>query len=237
MTRYRAFPRSSVPAALIRRLRRAAVAAALAVALGPAMAGLAAPADAQVAAAELTPAEQQALDAVEAYLDGLTTLEARFVQVGAGGGVAEGTFYLKRPGRLRIEYDDEPHLVVADGVWLTYWDAELGQRSDAPLGSTLAGFLVREDITFSGEITVTDVRLTEAGTQVDLVQTSDPGAGQLTLDFDGRPDRGEAVGLRRWVIRDAQGARTEVALLDLQRGVELANSLFRAPRPDDRRND
>lgn len=197
---------------------------------GPAVAPPAAAIPVQATAADFSAAEREALEAVETYLDGLDTLEARFVQVGAGGQMAEGTFYLKRPGRLRIEYDEEPHLVVADGVWLTYWDAELGQRSDAPLGSTLAGFLVREDMDFGGEITVTDVRLTDFGVQVDLVQAADPGAGELTLDFDGRPDRGQEPVLRRWVIRDAQGARTEVALLGITRGIDLPNSLFRVPR-------
>ncbi|MDP7602638.1 MAG: outer membrane lipoprotein carrier protein LolA, partial [Alphaproteobacteria bacterium] len=73
-------------------------------------------------------AEQQAeIGRVERYLNGTVTLQARFSQIAPDGEVSEGTFYLRRPGRLRFEYDPpNPVLVMADGVWLIYHDRELG---------------------------------------------------------------------------------------------------------------
>ena len=170
---------------------------------------------------------------VETYLESLTTVQARFVQQSEAGGFAQGTFYLSRPGRMRIEYDPPvPFLYVADGSWLTFWDDELQQRTDVPLGSTLADFLIREDVSLSGDITVRGVRQSErfGEVELDLIQTGDPGAGMLTLVFDSEP-----MAFKRWTVVDAQGLFTEVTLNEPSYGVALDDSLFLAPLPPRRR--
>ncbi len=173
----------------------------------------------------LSPEDQTAIARVEDYLNGITTMQARFVQVTGMGAMAEGDFYLSRPGRMRIEYDREPYLYVADGFWLTYYDKELGQRSDVMLGSTIADFITRENIRLSGDVTVTGVRQDEHSIEIDLVQTEDPGQGTLTLVFSRNP-----LQLRRWVVLDAQGQRTEVALSEIRTGMSLDRRLFVVPR-------
>lgn len=173
----------------------------------------------------LSPEDQTAIARVEDYLNGITTMQARFVQVTGAGAMAEGDFYLSRPGRMRIEYDREPFLYVADGFWLTYYDKELGQRSDVMLGSTIADFITRENIRLSGDVTVTGVRQDEHSIEIDLVQTDDPGQGTLTLVFARNP-----LQLRRWVVLDAQGQRTEVALSEIRTGMSLDRRLFVVPR-------
>ncbi len=193
---------------------------------------LAGPAPAQ---STLAPQDVEIVRRVEAYLESLTTLRARFVQHSQAGGFAQGTFYLSRPGRMRIEYDPPvPFLYVADGFWLTFWDEELEQRTDVPLGSTLADFLIREDVSLSGDVTVQDVRRSEqvGEVELDLVQTDDPGAGRLTLVFAEEP-----MAFKRWTVLDAQGLFTEVTLNEPTYGIDLDSSLFRAPRPPRRERD
>ena len=166
---------------------------------------------------------------IEDYLEGLSTVRARFIQQSLFGGFAAGSFYLARPGKMRIEYDPPvPYLYVANGSWLTFWDEELGQRTDVPIGSTLADFITREDVSLDGEVTVTDVRRVPGlgEIEIDLVQTDDPGNGQLTLVFGANP-----MVFKRWTVRDAQGLFTEVTLTDPAYGVTLQDELFRAPRP------
>ena len=193
---------------------------------------LAGPATAQTARA---PQDTETLRRVEAYLESLTTVQARFVQQSQAGGFAQGTFYLSRPGRMRIEYDPPvPFLYVADGFWLTFWDEELKQRTDVPLGSTLADFLIREDVTLSGDVTVSGLRRSPAldEIEIDLTQTDDPGAGTLTLVFDADP-----LAFKRWTVLDAQGLFTEVTLYEPAYGVALDDRLFVAPRPPRRSRD
>ncbi|MBY0431339.1 MAG: outer membrane lipoprotein carrier protein LolA, partial [Rhodospirillales bacterium] len=74
---------------------------------------------------------------VEDYLNGITTLQARFLQASPNGATAEGTAYISRPGKMRLAYDPpSPILVVADGRMLVYYDSELKETSYAPLDST-----------------------------------------------------------------------------------------------------
>lgn len=202
-----------------------ALAASLAAGLATATAPL--PAAAQADAVELSDAQQATVERIEGYLNSITTMQARFTQTAENGGVAEGDFYLSRPGRMRIEYDDLPYLYVADGFWLTYYDKELGQRSDALLGSTLADFITRADIDLSGDVTVRGVRDEGGRIEIDIVQTTDPGAGMLTLVFTDSPLR-----LDSWIVADAAGLTTEIQLSDARFGGQLSSSLFVAPRPD-----
>lgn len=172
-------------------------------------------------AQELTQEDWNDLARVEQLLESLTTVQARFTQISETQGYAEGDFYLRRPGRMRIEYDNQPYLYVADGFWLTFYDKDLDQRSDALLGSTLADFITREDVSLTGDVTVISVRRSSEELAVDLVQTDDPGSGMLSLIMHREP-----LALKRWVVLDSQGYSTEVYLQDITYGVDLSNRLF-----------
>lgn len=172
--------------------------------------------------ADLSRSDQLELDRVERYLNGLTTLKSRFTQISSTGATASGTFYLSRPGRMRLEYDPPlPYLYVADGFWLTFFDTELGQRNDVPLGRTLADFITREELTFAGDVTVQGVAANDAQVAVDVVLTDDPGQGTLSLIFAKRP-----LTLAQWQVVDGQGTVTQVMLDDPEFGVDLARNLF-----------
>lgn len=94
-------------------------------------------------------------DRLKAYLSGLRTLSSEFRQItlsADGGRVMEsrGTFYLKRPGRFRWEYDSPTEqTIVADGERIWLHDVELDQISHqgqaGALGGTPAQLLASED--------------------------------------------------------------------------------------------
>src|SRR5687767_3015121 len=53
----------------------------------------------------------------ERYVNSTRTMQARFVQTNPNGSVVQGTLYVRRPGRMRFEYDAPSQLkVVADGT-------------------------------------------------------------------------------------------------------------------------
>lgn len=190
-----------------------------------------APAAAQTstqAPAKLSADEQKALKRVETYLNDLDTMKSRFLQLSSGGGQAEGTIWLDRPGGLRIEYDDPtPVLIVADGKFLNYWDRELKQATYLQLEETPAAVLVQEDLSFSDDkITVTDFEQARGVVRVTVLRTERPHEGNLTFVFEADP-----LKLRKWVVVDAQGVTTEVSLLDPRFGMELKKDLFRFSAP------
>ena len=166
--------------------------------------------------------DQARLPAIEAYLNDIRSLKSQFIQSSDdGASVAMGTFQLLRPGRMRIDYDGNGNYIVADGRFVYFWDAEVKEQQNAPIGSTLADFLLREQIRLSGDVTITRLGHDDGVLELTLVQAKEPGQGSLTLVFEERP-----FALRKWRVLDAQGRTTEVALQNPQFGVSLDKDLF-----------
>ena len=176
---------------------------------------------------ELTQQDVADLTRVEQYLNSFTTLRARFQQYSVGSGDASGDIYLRRPGRLRVDYDPPvPVLIVADGMLVSYYDEELDQVNQLPLGASPVWFLLRETILFDEEITVTKIERQAGSLRVTMHQTSDADAGSVTLIFSDNP-----LNLTHWTLIDAQGTEVRVGLEEVSLGGALANELFRTPTP------
>lgn len=172
--------------------------------------------------ARLNDSQKADLARIETYLNSIHTLRSRFLQVAENGATAEGTVLLSRPGRMKIDYDPpSPHLIVADGTFLIYHEKRLNQTSYLPLGSSLAGFLVRDTIKLSGDVTVTAFENHQGVLRATLVKTDDPDAGQLTLVFSDKP-----LQLRQWTVTDGQGGTTRITLINPEFGVPLDRKLF-----------
>ena len=93
-------------------------------------------------AADIKPASTADIERAEKYLQDLKTAQARFVQTTHNGTQLVGTFYLSRPGKLRFEYDAPMEdFVVADGMFIYFYDAELEEQTNAPIKATMASLL------------------------------------------------------------------------------------------------
>jgi len=175
---------------------------------------------------------------IEAYLNGIDSLKARFIQGTPSGETRRGTLSLERPGRLRFDYTDEtPRLLVSDGELLTFVDYDVGQVTRWPIDETPLGLLVEEEIALTGDERVLGVERSESGRI--LLKARDPE----------RPDRGtvhiafEATGsgleLAGWRVVDGRNRATVVRLREIQTNLALADSLwtFEDPRklPSQRR--
>ena len=158
----------------------------------------------------------------EAYLKTFDTARARFVQTTHNGVQLVGTFYLDRPGKLRFEYDPPVEdFVVADGFFIYFYDAEAKQQTNAPIGQTLADFILRENVSLSGDVKVKEVKRAGDLLQITIVQNADPEAGSITLGFQEEPFE-----LKKWRVVDGQGLITEVELFYLKSGMKHPSGLF-----------
>ncbi len=210
------------------RLVAALVATAVAAALLPLPGGSAVAAEA--VPAELSGADLADLARIETYLNGLTTMESRFLQFSPEG-VAEGRIMLDRPGRLRIEYSPPvPVLMVANNFLLMYHDTQLKQTTFLPSSETPAALLIDDEIKLSGDVTVTAFERAHRAFRVTLEQTESPDTGSVTLMFEDAPMR-----LAKWRVIDAQGTAIDVALVEPRFGVKFKNAgdLFSTIDPND----
>lgn len=177
---------------------------------------------AQPAPALLSPRDQADVKRIEAYLNGVRALRARFLQVAPDGGLSRGDAWLVRPGRMRFQYDPPaPFLLVGGNGLLVFHDSQLKQTSNIPLSSTPLGLLLQDNLKLSGDITIVSFVRQPGQLQVGLVRTASPQDGVLTLIFADNP-----LALRQWTVLDQQRKETSVTLTDVQLGGSYPASLF-----------
>lgn len=165
---------------------------------------------------------------IEAYLNGIHSLRARFLQVDQQGRMAEGTLYLQRPGRMRFEYDPpSPILIVADGTTVTYQDRQLGQITSLFIGQTPLSIILAEKVRLSGDVTVLRAERYANRLDVWLTRTASPREGTLILTFSTDP-----FALVQWRVIDAQAEEVRVSLSRVERDIPLEAKLFRPPQQD-----
>src|SRR5512139_2887115 len=118
---------------------RVALAGALAFAAPVALLTPAAPAAAQA----------DRLDEGVGALRGISTMKADFTQTDRNGQSLRGALTLKRPGRIRFEYEKSANmLVVSNGIRLTLVDYDVNQVQSWPISNSPLGALLdpRRDV-------------------------------------------------------------------------------------------
>ena len=176
----------------------------------------------------LTDSEQAEVERLREYLNGITTMEARFIQNDGKGNVATGNFWLHRPGRLRFEYDPPvPILVVARGSFLVYYDKSLRETNYLDQDETPAWFLLRDKITWDDDFRITNVERKGPIIEISATRRSAPDQGAVTLVFQHEPIR-----LLGWWMIDGSGRRIQVRLESQELGVNIDSEKFQF-RPTD----
>ncbi|MGB0906204.1 MAG: LolA family protein [Maricaulaceae bacterium] len=168
---------------------------------------------------------------VDSSLNYTTSFQGRFAQYGADGSVARGKIYLKRPGRLRFEYDSpSPMLIVSDGTWLTQHDSALQTTDRVPLSSTPLNFFLKENVQLSRDTEVVGLTKDAQEWRVSARDGSGEMDGTITMVFNA-----QNLALKEWVIADGFGGNTRVVLSDLAYNQPINPRLF-IMRDDSRRD-
>jgi len=156
-------------------------------------------------AAALPAQAQVGVPEIEKYFNAIRTLKARFVQTNPNGSIIQGTLYVRRPGRMRFEYDPPSQLKI--GQW--------------PVGWTAVSFLVKDPMSLSGDLRVEKLERVNGLIEATMSQTKKPKDGKVIVRFSENP-----LTWRGWTIIDSRGQQVSVALTDMQTGMQLADSLF-----------
>ena len=149
--------------------------------------------------AEAQPAPAQAqidpeVAQVEQYFNSIRTLQARFVQNNPNGSIVQGTLYVRRPGRMRFEYDAPSKLkIVADGFQVTMWDVATKDFGQWPIGWTAASFLVKESLSLTGDLQVEKTERSDGMLHLTMSQAKKPQEGKVIVRLSENP-----MSLRGW---------------------------------------
>ena len=167
---------------------------------------------------------------VTSHLKAVSTMTANFNQTDRKGRSLTGVMTLKRPGKVRFQYQrGVPMLIVADGRKLHLIDFETKRVDNWPIGNSPLGVLLNPnpDLTRIAKVVRND-------SQTLLVQARDPKKpefGTITLGFAKISHAPSGLQLQGWTMVDAQNNRTTVKLSGQRFNVPVADSAFAFQRP------
>ncbi len=186
-----------------------------------------------LAAAPARAAPSPDLAMVSAHLRAVDTMVADFTQTDRGGNTLKGTLTLKRPGRIRFQYQKGvPLLVVGDGAALTMIDYQVRQVSRWPIGNSPLGVLLdpSKDLTRFAKV--------EPGGDPRLLMVAardpkHPEFGTISIAFQRLPSAPAGLMLLGWTTVDAQNNRTAIRLANQRYNLPVSDGTFRwnDPRP------
>jgi outer membrane lipoprotein-sorting protein len=164
----------------------------------------------------------QALSVVNQAMSVAGPIKGRFVQIGPANQPTNGSFYLKRPGKVRFAYDPPSGMaIVSDGSVVSIEDHRLKTVNRAPLNTTPLNLLLKKDVNLERDAKVTNVAREGDSLFVTLREKRKDSNGDLTLIVDA-PSRE----LREWRVKDAAGNITMTALQTVENVASLDPKLF-----------
>jgi outer membrane lipoprotein-sorting protein len=169
--------------------------------------------------------EKADLDKISAYLNGIHSLKAGFIQIGPEGGVDQGEVAIQKPGQIRFQYNPpSPVSITATGGQVYVKNARLNTVDNYDLSDTPLGLLLNNSVDLKTNKAVLGVQEQQGQIIVRARTSTNRNNSNITLVF-----AAPAIELRQWTVKDAQGGNTTVALRNLQVGAALDPGLFAVP--------
>ena len=169
-------------------------------------------------------------------LRAISTLRADFTQTDRNGQRLTGVLSLKRPGKIRFQYQQGvPLLIVSDGAALTMIDYQVRQVQRWPIRNSPLGALLdpNKDVARFARLLPTshpDV------VSLEVKDPRHPEYGTITLIMVRKASAPGGLELDSWVSLDAQNQRTTIRLANQHYGIDVPENTFRwnDPRPNRR---
>nr|WP_284054584.1 outer membrane lipoprotein carrier protein LolA [Stakelama marina] len=171
--------------------------------------------------------ESTSLQAVQDHLAKVNSMTADFSQTDRNGKVLTGKLTLKKPGKIRFQYEKGvPYLVVSNGKAIYFIDYSVGDEQRYPIGNSPLSILLdpsRDASKFAKIVPTADPRIVS----VEAYDPKNPQYGRITLIFAKQGSAPGGLMLEGWVTLDAQGNRTTIRLDDQKFNVPVSDRMFR----------
>lgn len=167
-------------------------------------------------------ADKLSLNQISSYLNKLQQAKGSFTQINDDGSISTGTISIRRPGRMRFDYNPPAQaLVLASGGEVGVFDRKVGTVERYPLRRTPLSIILAKNVDLSRANMVRGHSYDGTATTVRAQDPERPEIGSIDLVFTSNP-----VELRQWVINDDGGGKTTVILGELDKTVRLPNGIF-----------
>jgi len=175
--------------------------------------------------------DNAAITLLNTYLNEIVNMKGEFTQTSPRGQIANGVFYISKPGKMRFEYaPPSPLLVVSDGRWVTVKNTKRERDDQYPLAATPLKLVLADEVNLFEQAIILKVESQDNLVAITMQEKDQLVAGQLTMVFDR-----EANDLVQWIILDGKGQRTSVQLSNVDKEVEPDPKLFVVKRSRERK--
>ena len=173
--------------------------------------------------ASILRADPYSLENLSDYLINLKSLKANFFQVNADGSESSGIILMKRPGRMRFEYDkpDKTLVIVSAGA-LAIFDPKGDQEPlTYPVRNNPISLLLKSevDLVNSGMVSNYAQKLEEA--VLIIKDPTKPKRGSVELLF-----LGEQPELKKFTLKNENGTSTSIFLENTEYPNNINDTLF-----------
>ena len=168
------------------------------------------------------------------YFNRLNTFQANFRQFADDGSVASGILFIKKPGRLRIDYDKpEDLLILASGGQLAIFDPKGDpEPTSFPLRITPLALILAKQLNLVDSSNILSHEYVNGETSLSLFDPEHPERGHIKLIFSGNTPI-----LDRWVMHDESGSITLMSIEQYRENIYLNEMQFNIQLEIERRRD
>ena len=186
------------------------------------------------ASASLTRADPYSLENLSEYLANSKFLTANFFQVNADGSESSGSILIKRPGRMRFEYDkpDNILVLVAAGA-LAIFDPKGDQGPMTyPIRNNPISLLLNSEIDLINSGIVSNYKKALGEAVLVIRDPIKPERGSVELLFSGTQPE-----LKKFTVKNENGTSTSIVLEDTEYPKNINETLFSIALEINRRKD
>ena len=168
-------------------------------------------------------AERISLNKISDYINGLTTLQADFEQINSDGSIDTGKLYIRRPGRMRLEYTAPNNALVIAGAGSVaiFDDKSKNGPTLFPLKKTPLNLLLKKNVDLYKNEMITEHTANNENTFIVAKDPKRKSQGSIKIVFSNSP-----VSLQGWTITNQSNQKTKIILDKLDKKTKIPLYLF-----------
>ena len=162
------------------------------------------------------------------YLQTFSSLKSNFIQVNNNGDILTGKIFLIRPGKVRINYNEIPLLIISDGQKVATINKKLKSISFYKLSDVPIKLLLFKNFKYDN-IKVLNLKESENQIVIQLAEIKKESNGYVEVIFEKQP-----FIMKKWIVFRDKFTKTEILLNNLKLNEKVRLELFDIDNHDPR---
>ena len=162
------------------------------------------------------------------YLENFSSLKSDFIQINNNGNILTGKIFLSRPGKIRIEYNESPLVVISDGKKVATVNKKLKNVTFYSLNDIPVKMLLYKDFDLN-KIKILNYREKDNNLFLNLTENKFAEQGFVEIIFEKNPFQ-----MKKWTLISNDQSKTEILLNNLEFNSKIEKNKFDISEEDPR---